>query len=147
LRFEEQVEVGAARARVWNLIWDVPRVAACVPGCTDAVEVEPGRRYTALIEQRMGPFRSRFNMNMRTVEVEEPVRVVIAAQGDDRSTASYVTIELTLELHDSEASTALAVTADVTILGKLGGLGQGMIRRKASEVVGEFAQSLGKALV
>jgi carbon monoxide dehydrogenase subunit G len=146
VRFEEQVEVRAAPAEVWDLIWDVPRMAACVPGCREAAEVEPGQRYTAVIEQNVGQFRSRFDLALRAVESQKPSRMVIAAQGTDSTTGSHVTGTLTLELQGGERSTSLHLTTEVRILGKLASLGQGVIGRKTSEVVEQFARSLGEAL-
>ena len=33
MRFEVQVTVHVPRQSVWDFLWDVPRLTACVPGC------------------------------------------------------------------------------------------------------------------
>jgi carbon monoxide dehydrogenase subunit G len=145
VRFEERVDVPATRQEVWDFIWDVPRIAACVPGCTEARVVEPETRYAAVIEQRVGQFRARFDLDIEVLENEVPSVVVIAAKGRDGGTGSYVSAELQVSLEDRpDASTAIGLVAEVKILGKLGSLGQSMINRKTTEVVREFAASIGK---
>lgn len=146
MRFEERVDVPASPEKVWELIWDVPRIGACVPGCQDARVVEPGQRYAAVIEQRVGQFRARFDLAITVLESEEPSRVVISAQGKDKATGSYASAELTVGLERADGTTSLELTADVKILGKLGSLGQSMITRKTEEVVRDFAQSIRSAL-
>jgi hypothetical protein len=146
MRFEERVDVPASPEEVWELIWDVPRIAACVPGCHDARAVEPGERYAAVIEQRVGQFRARFDLAIKVLESKAPSRVVISAQGKDKATGSYASAELTVGLEGGDGATSLGLTADVRILGKLGSLGQSMIARKTKEVVRDFAESIRSAL-
>lgn len=146
MRLEERVDVPATRQEVWDFIWDVPRIAACVPGCTEARAVEPGMRYAAVIAQRVGQFRASFDLDIEVLENDPPLLVVIAAKGRDRGTGSYASAELRVSLEDRpDASTAIGLVADVKILGKLGSLGQSMIAQKTTEVVREFAASIGKA--
>mgnify|MGYP006198719061 CR=1 FL=1 len=35
-----QIYIRATPEQVWQVLWDVPRMVACVPGCVEAREVE-----------------------------------------------------------------------------------------------------------
>jgi carbon monoxide dehydrogenase subunit G len=52
---------------------------------------------------------------------------------------------VTLECEASDAGTALRIDADGQVLGRLGGLGHGVIQRKAEEAVDEFAARIRAA--
>jgi hypothetical protein len=45
MRFEIQVTVHVPRQSVWDFLWDVPRLTACVPGREAVQEIEPNTRY------------------------------------------------------------------------------------------------------
>ena len=40
MRFEAQVTVHVPRQILWDFLWDVPRLTACVPGCEAVQEIE-----------------------------------------------------------------------------------------------------------
>ena len=56
MKFEKVLTVKALREAVWRFLWDVPRMAACIPGCKEAKVVEEGKRYAATVTERAGPF-------------------------------------------------------------------------------------------
>ena len=51
MRFEERVQVPVGVDDAWAFLWQTERLAACLPGCTEAVEVSAGERYTAVGSQ------------------------------------------------------------------------------------------------
>jgi carbon monoxide dehydrogenase subunit G len=55
-------------------------------------------------------------------------------------------IELDVNLRDQGDKTALEFIAAVDILGKLAALGHGIIKRKADQVLDEFAQAVKQRL-
>ena len=52
----KQVTVHVPRQSVWDFLWDVPRLTACVPGCEAVEEIEPNTRYQAVVRDKVGPF-------------------------------------------------------------------------------------------
>jgi len=71
LQFEKQVEILAPRQKVWDFIWDIDRFIACVPGCKDAKTVEAGKRYTATMVEKVGPFKVEFPTTIEVLERQE----------------------------------------------------------------------------
>jgi len=146
LQFEKEVEIHAPREKVWNFIWDVDRFIACVPGCKEATTVEAGKRYTATMTEKVGPFRVEFPTTIEVLERTELTHIKAQATGADNKIGSRMKLSLDVNLREQGDSTVLAFVAGVDILGKLAALGHSIIKRKADQVLDEFAQSVKKRL-
>lgn len=147
MRFETQVVLHVPRRSVWDFLWDVPRLTACVPGCEAVQEIEPGTRYQAVVRDKVGPFMLRVPLTVEVLEATAPGRLRARAQGRDAAVQSLVKVDLTLGLVETGAqATTLQVDADVTVLGKLGTLGHSVIVRRGEAIVAQFASAIQAAL-
>ena len=147
MRFETQVTVQVPRQSVWDFLWDVPRLTACVPVCEEVQEIVAKTRYQAVVRDKVGPFMLRVPLAVEVLEATAPARLRARAQGRDAAVQSLVKVELTLVLVETSAqTTTLQVGADVTVLGKLGTLGHGVIVRRGEAIVTQFASALQAAL-
>jgi hypothetical protein len=145
MRVAREVALAAPTERVWQALWDVPRMVACVPGCVDAREVEPRRRYHARMSQKVGPIALSVPLDIRVSE-EGPGRLVLEARGRDSLLAAEVHMSVRLALEAAEPGSRLAVEAEGRVLGKLGALGASVIQRRAEELVDEFTTRLRAAI-
>ncbi|HEX9143411.1 MAG TPA: SRPBCC domain-containing protein [Candidatus Binatia bacterium] len=146
MRFEKEVEILAPREKVWKFIWDVDRFIACVPSCKEARTVEEGKLYSATLVEKVGPFRVEFPTTIEVLEREELKHIKAQASGADNKIGSRMKIELDVNLQERDDKTLLGFVAGVDILGKLAALGHGIIKRKADQVLEEFAQAVKKRL-
>lgn len=146
MRFDKEVEISAPREKVWKFIWDVDRFIACVPSCKDAKTVEEGRLYSATMVEKVGPFRVEFPTTIEVLEKEELKHIKAQASGADNKIGSRMKIELDVNLQERDNKTLLGFVANVDILGKLAALGHGIIKRRADQVLDEFAQAVKKRL-
>ncbi len=145
MRVTRDVLVAAAPAALWSLLWDVPRMVELIPGCVEAREVELERRYAARMTQKVGPITLSVPLDVEILEAEPPRRIALRARGRDPLIGAEIAMRVTLECEARDAGTALRIEADGQVLGKLGGLGQGVIQRKAEEAVDEFAVRIAAA--
>ncbi|MGN6717004.1 MAG: CoxG family protein [Candidatus Binatia bacterium] len=146
MQFQKEVEIRAPREKVWRFIWDVDRFIACVPGCKEAKTLEEGKRYAATMVEKVGPFKVEFPTNIEVLEREEMTRIKAQASGADNKIGSRMKLDLDVNLREDGDKTVLAFVAGVDILGKLAALGHGIIKRKADQVLDEFAQAVKKKL-
>ncbi|HUK42586.1 MAG TPA: SRPBCC domain-containing protein [Candidatus Acidoferrales bacterium] len=146
MEFAKEVEIRAPKEKVWNFIWDVDRFIACVPGCKEAKTLEQGKRYSATMVEKVGPFRVEFPTTIEVLEKEDLKRIKAQASGADNKVGSRMKIGLDVQLREQDDKTILGFVANVDILGKLAALGHGIIKRKADQVLDEFAQSVKKRL-
>ena len=147
MRFAKQVTIHAPRAVVWDFLWDISKVAACIPGCQTAETLDPYMHYRATVEEKVGPFRLHVPLDIDILERIGPERLVAQARGQDSVARSHVKVALALTLMEvGPHRTALQVQADVTVMGKLGTLGHSVIVRKGEAIVEQFATALQAGL-
>ena len=144
MRFDKEVEISVPREKVWQFIWDVDQFIACVPSCKEAKTVEEGRFYSATMVEKVGPFKVEFPTTIEVLEKEDLKRIKAQASGADNKIGSRMKIELDVNLRERDDKTVLGFVANVDILGKLAALGHGIIKRKADQVLDEFAQAVKK---
>lgn len=146
MQFQKEIEIAVPRDRVWAFIWDVDRFIACVPGCKDAKTIEPGKRYSATMVEKVGPFKVEFPTTIEVLERDELSRIKAQASGADSKIGSRMKVDLDVNLRDQGDKTILGFVAGVDILGKLAALGHGIIKRKADQVLDAFAQAVKQQL-
>jgi len=146
LEFRKEVEILVPRETVWNFIWDVDRFIGCVPGCKEAKTLEAGKKYSATMVEKVGPFKVEFPTHIEVLEREELTHIKAQASGADNKIGSRMKVDLNVNLREKDGRTVLGFVANVDILGKLAALGHGIIKRKADQVLDEFAQAVKQRL-
>lgn len=145
--FTRGLEVPRAADEVWHTLLDVPRVASWITIVGAVEEVTPLERYRAVLEDRLGPFRLRADLDIRVTGLEPGRRVTARASGEDRQVASRIAIEATLTTQARPAGTAVALEGYFEVTGRVAALGAASIRKKAERVLEDFfgraAASLG----
>jgi carbon monoxide dehydrogenase subunit G len=140
-----EVALTAAPEALWNLLWDVPRMVGCVPGCVDAKEIEAHRRYTARMQQKVGMISLSVPLEVEIVDAQPRRRLALHARGRDPIVGAEIAMLVTLAIEDRAGGSALRIEADGRVLGKLGALGHEVIQRKAQEALQEFGTCLQQA--
>jgi hypothetical protein len=143
---EEAFSVDAPRAEVVRFLLDVPRMGACVPGVEDLHRVDDAR-YEATLVVRVGPIQARFRGDVSIDATGAPDTIVASASGRDSTTGSVAQVRFFADLVESEdGSTEIRSASDVTIRGRLGQFGSGVVASTAREMVKTFAQCAGQEI-
>jgi carbon monoxide dehydrogenase subunit G len=140
------LDVAVPPDKLWVTLWDVARMVTCLPGCTEAREVEPHRRYAAKMTQRMGPITLSVPLDVTISNVVAPSSLALEARGRDPILGANVAMTVTLDVTERAGGSRIHVEADGKILGKLGALGHGMIQRKGEELIDEFGARLRRVV-
>jgi uncharacterized protein len=145
--FSRTLATTSDAATCWTVLTDVSRVAGWVSVIDDVVELEPLAQYTAVLMDKIGPFKLRANLAVKVPEVDAPHRIHITAAGEDRQVASRITIDATLEIKSTETGTAeVDVTGTYSVSGRVASLGSGQIKTKAAKILEEFFTRAGRDL-
>ena len=144
--FHETVRLIGPREPVWATVSDIPTVLGWISIVGEAEAVEPGVRYRALLEDRMGPFKLRADLDIAIDERVEGERIRARGDGEDRQIGSRLIIDVTLALSDDGDGTAVDVSGAYEVTGRPASLGASSIRKKASKVLAEFFGSAERAL-
>ena len=144
--FEEEFTVSAPPNAVWDFLLDPKRVAPCLPGC-EGVEVEDARTYRVRLTVKVGFLSTTQNLRVEIVESDRPRRLVSLARGEDRKLASQVEVRNTLDLAPAVANATLVrYRSDVRVLGRLGSVGDAVMKVKAKQLAGDFAANVRAAI-
>lgn len=144
---DQKVIVPAAPERVWDFVMDVPSVAECVPG-VESVEQVNDDEFVGALKVRVGPIGVRLEGKVTVVERNaEEQRAQMNVEAVDRRIRGAVNAKSTMQLHAlDDGTTELAMHTDASILGKLGEFGQAIMRRKADQILKEFADNMSKRI-
>lgn len=143
--FAKTIHLDASPDAVWDAVNDVRRVASWVSIVREVRDVEPPRRYAALLEDHLGPFAMRADLDL-TVEREGDRRMRVSAAGEDRQVASRIAATIELALETDHAGTSLAVRGRYEVTGRVATLGAGAIRKKGDRILQEFCENASKEL-
>ncbi len=147
MKLENRCLVPADIQRTWELLMDIPRAAACVPGMEEVVQEEDGS-YRASMRVRVGPMGLTLAGTLRVLEQDSAkgeARFLIEAS--DRKVGGAVRADLLIQLRSEDGNqTELVLNTDTTFIGRLGELGQPLIRRKANNTMQDFARNLAQQL-
>lgn len=152
MEFRIDTVVPASPQALWGIFFDVPRMAGLIPGCEKVEEIEPLRSYSAVLRQKVGPFKIMVPAMISVEEYREAQGLRLMAEGRDKFTGTSITALTTVRLapdavDELEAQgTRLEVDADLRIRGKLASLGFGVIKKKSEELFAEFERRLRNEL-
>jgi uncharacterized protein len=144
--FEEEFTVSAAPDTVWDFLLDPTRVAPCLPGC-DSVELEDATTYKVRLTVKVGFLSTTQNLRVELVEADRPRHLVSLARGEDRKLASQVEVRNTLDLAPGAVgATIVRYRSEVRVLGRLGSVGDAVMKVKAKQLAGDFAANVRAAI-
>ena len=119
------------------------RVAKSFPGAQQVVPNGDGS-YSGALRVRVGPVSLGMSGSLTILEANrEEWQAMLQVEGSDRRVGGSVRGKLTLRLEDvSPQETELVLSSDLTFMGKLGEMGQPLIRKKAETTMAEFTRNL-----
>ena len=145
MKLEQRCPISAPRHAVWELLLDVQRVGKCFPGIG---EIEPAGddTYSGTLRFKVGPVTLGLAGTMTVREADQEAwRALLHVEGSDRKVGGGVRGDVSLSLAElSPNETELTVVSDIAFMGKLGELGQPIIRKKADTTMQEFARNLAR---
>ena len=146
MKFEHRITIEASQEVVWPLLADIPRAASLLPG-VEQVEMQDDGSYTGSLRIRLGPMGFTFSGTAKAVEDRKNGLWNMEAQAQDKRLGGSVRAVITVAVTGpSPGVTDLNVSADVQFMGKLGQMGQPLIKRKADSMIKEFAEGLKRTV-
>ena len=142
LKIENSFLVPAPRDRVWRFIQSAEEVGACVPGC-EHVDVVGEGKFKARVRVKVGPIKALFNIDIERTEEEPMESASYSTRGEEGGRASRLSARSRLTLRAAgEKETEVAYASEISIAGRLGRFGAGVMKKKADDLGGQFAEAL-----
>lgn len=144
---EDKFVISAPLEETWNFLLDIPRVSQCIPGAGEIEQVDEGT-YKGNLVVKVGPIGANFAGQVQLADLDPPHHLSATARAKDQATASIASIDFSAALSPGEAEeTEVAFKVDVTIRGRLGQFGHGVIRETAKQMTQVFAECVQAQLV
>jgi carbon monoxide dehydrogenase subunit G len=146
VKLSHTAHIRAPRAKVWRLVTDIPTAARCVPGVA-AVTPAGSDKYKGSLLVQLGPVRLVLDGDVALVAKDEGRGTAsVRADAKDSRLGGAVHATMDLTLLDKGDDTELRITSDVQIAGRIGEFGQPVIKRKADQLMTQFAECLARTL-
>jgi carbon monoxide dehydrogenase subunit G len=136
--FHRDLPVKSTATDSWSAMVDVPRLVSWVSIVEDAVEIEPLSKYTAVLMDRLGPFKLRADLDVTVSEVDEGSSLKVRALGEDRSVGSRLLVIATMQVRPESHGSTIVVDGVYEVTGKAASMGSGTINKKAQKILDEF---------
>jgi uncharacterized protein len=148
MKFSGELTVKAPRAEVYKKVRDARFFASCVDGVTDLNETAPDV-YAAVFETKVAYMKFRFKVTVEVTRAQEPDEIEAKVEGTPLGIVGRLTGIALTRLSDAEVEgstgTKIDYEVETALTGKLGSLGQPVLRSKAKEMERQFAARLAAA--
>ena len=136
--------VKAPRAVVFDTLRDANSFVKFVDGVHDMKEIDP-THYQAVFETKVAYMKFRFNVTVEVTRVDEPSAIEAKIEGTPLGVVGRLTAKSITRLEDAGPETKVTYSVESTLAGKLGSIGQPVLRSKAKDMEKQFAQKLRAA--
>lgn len=133
--------VPAPREVVFNTIRDPRTFVGLVDGVTDLKEIDP-THFTAVFETKVAYMKFKFNVTVEVTRMEAPGDIEAKIEGTPLGIIGRLTATTRTILSEAGNETKIDYSVDATLAGKLGSIGQPVLRSKAKDMEKQFAEKL-----
>ncbi|MEE3000793.1 MAG: FAD binding domain-containing protein [Pseudomonadota bacterium] len=146
MRLEGYFEIDQPQSLVWQKITDHSLMAGCIPGCENINRVNDNT-YDASIAIAVGIIKARFDVTVEVIKEIEPSEVHSRTTGQEGTRASLLASDNFLKLSAvSENKTRVDYISDVSVSGRLGKYGLGMMQKYTNKIADEFVSNFRRAI-
>ena len=135
---DRTVRLAASAEDTWTTLLDFERVASWLAVVRDVREIEPLKRYTTVLQDRVGPFAMKADLTIDVAADAAARTLRVSGSGDDRQIASRISASLEVTVTPESDGCALHVKGRYEITGRIATLGAGAIRKKGDKVLEDF---------
>ena len=144
MKFSGEIQVGAQRDAVFAKLQDIPFFASCLEGVRDLKPLDD-RRFDAVLETKVAYMTFKFKVTVELTEMTPPQRITAKVEGTPMGLVGRLTATSATQLVDEGDKTTIQYEVDTALTGKLGSIGQPVLKAKAKEMEKQFAKNLRSA--
>jgi len=140
------IKLDASVEKAWAFLIDIDKFSTCLPGIDSVTQIDD-KTFDGIISATVGPISGKFNFRSTIVESKPPTQMVVKTEGQDTVTKSTIHADMVVDLRRlSNSQSEMDYKADVGIKGRLGILGDMVLRATATLILQEFTRRLRKGL-
>ena len=136
--------VNAPRDVVYKTLRDASSFVRFVDGVHDLKELDP-THYEAVFETKVAYLKFKFAVTVEVTRADEPSEIEAKIEGTPLGVVGRLTAKSITKLEDAGNETKVTYSVESTLAGKLGSIGQPVLRAKAKDMEKQFAARLRAA--
>lgn len=144
MKFSGKISVDAPRTQVFDSIKDIEFFASCIDGVQDLEKVDE-THYTGVLATKVAYIQFRFRIELEITHIVPPERFEALVIGAPIGVVGrFKSVAITNLVEDGD-HTIIDYSIDANVTGKLGSIGQPVMKSKAKEMEVEFGRRLRAA--
>jgi uncharacterized protein len=144
MKLTGEFTVKAPREKVFAAMRDARFFASCIDGVHDLNEVDE-THYTAVFETKVAYLKFKFNVTVELTRVAPPDEIEAKVEGVPLGVVGRLTARSATRLVEAGDETKVQYESESALTGKLGSIGQPVLRAKAKQMEKQFASRLQAA--
>jgi carbon monoxide dehydrogenase subunit G len=144
MKITGEISVRAPREAVFNAVQDARFFASCIDGVQEMNEID-STHYDALFETKVAYMKFRFKLAIEVTRKVPPSEIEAKVEGTPLGIVGRMTATSTTRLTQVADQTKIEYEIEAALTGKLGSLGQPVLRSKAKEMEKQFTARLRAA--
>jgi carbon monoxide dehydrogenase subunit G len=147
MKLSSQFTVPAAPDKVVALFFDPATMRECLPGCEELQQVDE-KTFRGVLTNEVAHVKFKAGFTADITSVEQPADdtspgvVKAVLKGEDRRLGSTIKIDATMTITPVGQDSRVDYDLEMAMWGKLGRLGEAVIRRRSVEVERQFSEAL-----
>jgi carbon monoxide dehydrogenase subunit G len=144
MKVEGDIRVEASRERVFERLSDAHFFASCIDGVQDLNAIDD-THYSALFETRVAYMRFKFKVSVEMTKAVAPETIEAKVEGTPMGVVGRLTATAATQLTEDGGQTVIHYSIDALLAGKLGSIGEPVLKAKAKDMEKQFTQRLQAA--
>lgn len=141
MHFAGEIAVNARRDAVFAALSDVSVFASLIEGVSNLTPLD-GKRYDAVLETKVAYMSFKFKVTVEFTRIDPPFEIAAKIEGAPLGLAGRLTAATVTRFLESGDETRIQYEMDTTLTGKLGSIGQPVMKAKARDMEQQFAKNL-----
>lgn len=125
--------------RVFERFLDAESMRVCIPGCEELVRVDD-KHYSGRLVNEIAHVRFNASFSAEITEMTAPKEVRAVLKGEDRRLGSSLKLDAVLTVQPDGDSSQVSYSMEMALWGKLGRMGESILRRRTAEVEKQFVE-------
>ncbi|MDQ1661760.1 MAG: uncharacterized protein QOJ68_1740 [Blastococcus sp.] len=131
--------VPADSERVFERFLDPDSMRVCIPGCEELVRADE-KHYSGRLVNEIAHVRFNASFSAEITELDRPREVRAVLKGEDRRLGSSLKLDAVLTVVPDGDSSQVTYSMQMALWGKLGRMGESILRRRTAEVEKQFVE-------
>lgn len=147
MKLESDFVIDAPDVRVFDNFLDPDVLGPCIPGCESLDRIDDSH-YSGVLVNEVAHVKFRAAFSVEIAEMSRPREVIAVMAGEDSRLASSLKVDARLKIGPrDDGSSDVRYEMNVILWGKLGRMGEAIIRRKTVDIEREFVKRFAAACV